>query len=147
MAFAQIGYLSCPVVHLYIDVAGVFGVPCRVLAGVGVPNALKVGGLGARLRGADEKVAAELEVVGDKSWVVALFVVFLDADFGVFNFLCRILPEVEAYATKLFLVFVSVGGKAALIVLVLGKIVGDIGQGLCFSIGTDVIVFHKVGGR
>ena len=45
----QVGNLSRPVVHLDIDVGGVLGVPGRILTGVGVPQALQVGRLGARL--------------------------------------------------------------------------------------------------
>ena len=56
---AEVAYLRDPVVHLGIDVDGVFAVPHgRYFI---VPHALEVCGLSAGLRGADEEVAAVLE--------------------------------------------------------------------------------------
>ena len=59
VALGEIGALGGPVVHLGVDVAGVFGIPRRI-EGI-VPDALQVGGLAACAGRADEQVAAVLE--------------------------------------------------------------------------------------
>ena len=56
----EVGDLRRPVVHLTVDVGGVFGVP--VGEHLVVPDALQGGRLATRLRGADEEVSAKLEV-------------------------------------------------------------------------------------
>ena len=48
VTLGEIGHLGGPVVHLDVDVGGVFGVPGGILAGVGIPYALKIGRLGSR---------------------------------------------------------------------------------------------------
>ena len=49
VALGQVAHLCRPVVHFHVDVGGVFGVPCRILACVGIPDALQVGWLCAWL--------------------------------------------------------------------------------------------------
>lgn len=76
---AEVGRVGGPVVHLGVDVSGVFGIPGGVL--VVVPDALEVGGLGSRARGGDEDISAE--VVGEGSQTgVGFGLVFLFADVG-----------------------------------------------------------------
>ena len=70
LGFSQITYQGRPVVHLGIDVDGVFGIPGGIA--LVVPYALQVGWLSARLRRADEQVAAILEHEGHKGHILAI---------------------------------------------------------------------------
>ena len=69
-ALAEIARLGRPVVHLGVDVDGVFAAPGRVHA-VG-PEALQIGRLPARTRAGEEQVAAKLEVKRRKLRVVSI---------------------------------------------------------------------------
>src|SRR5437588_542356 len=60
MAFGQVANFCRPIVHLGVNVDGVFAVPGRLE--LVVPEALEVGGLAAGPRAGDEQVTAELEV-------------------------------------------------------------------------------------
>jgi hypothetical protein len=61
----EVGPVGEPVVHLGVDVDGVFGAPGRV-DGL-VPDALKVGGEGSGTAARDEHVTAKLEVDGRRA--------------------------------------------------------------------------------
>ena len=148
MALREVGHLSGPVVHLDVDVRGVLRVPCGVLAGVWVPDALQVGGLGAGLRRGDEQVAAKLEVVGNKDRVVTAHrAELLDTCLCVLLLLFGIAAQIEADATELLLIAGGVVSQSSLIGLLLGKIIVEMGQCLGFGIAANVIVAHEVGGR
>ncbi len=62
VTFGEICHLGGPVVHLGVDVDGVFAVPRSI--GFVIPYALEIGGLSARLRGGYEQIAAILEQEG-----------------------------------------------------------------------------------
>ena len=62
------GGLRRPVVHLKIDVGGVFRVPCR--EEFIVPDTLQIGRLSAGLRTANEQITTKLEVSGHEIVVV-----------------------------------------------------------------------------
>ena len=49
VTLAKISHFGGPVIHLDVDVRGVLRVPCRILAGIRIPDALQVGRLCTRL--------------------------------------------------------------------------------------------------
>ena len=69
MKLGEICDLCRPVVHLHIDVGGIFAVPRRVQA-IG-PYTLEIGRLSARLRAAYKEIASELEIKLHKLRVVS----------------------------------------------------------------------------
>ena len=74
VAVGKILYLSAPVVHLGVDVDGVFSAPGR--PHILVPYALQVKGKCSRTGACYHKIAGEIEVEGNK--LVVLCVVFLN---------------------------------------------------------------------
>lgn len=68
MALAQVGDFGRPVIHLGVDVAGVFAVPGGFEAVV--PDALEIGGLAARTAAGDEQVAAILKYERGQAGIV-----------------------------------------------------------------------------
>ena len=102
VTLGEVCHLSRPVVHFHIDVGGILRVPCRILTGVGIPQALQVGRLSARLRRADEQIAAKLEIVGYKHRVVGILVEILDSLLGILVVALGVLAQVEAHTAELF---------------------------------------------
>ena len=68
VALAQARHLGRPVVHLGVDIERPAGAPWRVQNFI--PDPLKVGGLGSRAGGRNEKVAPVLEKKGDERGIV-----------------------------------------------------------------------------
>ena len=100
-AFGKVRNLRGPVIHLRVDVDGVFAAPRRV-HGI-VPDALEIRGLAARTRAGDEQVARELEIQRGELRVVALGEM-RDALVGRQLHGVR-LAQVEFHAAEPFLVF------------------------------------------
>src|SRR6266404_2037465 len=67
--FGQIAGFSGPVVHLRVDVDGVFAAPRRVHAFV--PKALEIRRLAARSRTRDKQVPAKLEIKGRQLRIIS----------------------------------------------------------------------------
>ncbi len=106
MAFCKVGWFGRPVVHLCVDIDGVFAVPRG--KPFAAPQALQVGRLGAGLRTAYEQIASVLEqerrerrvVVGSERCHAHI----CRAD------VCFTIAEVQLYTAELGVVYIPVGG-------------------------------------
>ena len=100
MTFAEVRDFGRPIVHLDVDVGCILAVPCGILSGIGIPYALKVCRLCARLEGAYEQIASELEIKGSETGVVSGGK-FCNAHVGRLDLLRRIAAEVKRHTVKL----------------------------------------------
>ena len=144
-ALGEVAGEGRPVVHLDIDVDGVFRAPGR--GGFFVPNALEVGGLGAGAGGGEEEVASELGVEGGEGGISSGGV---GGDAGVGGE-CGggtggggVFAEGEAHAAEEGLVIGEVGGEEGGVVL--AATVGEVGVGAFLRIGGGVVPGDVAGG-
>ena len=145
VALAQTGELRDPVVHLHVDVRGVFSLPRRVEGFV--PDALEISGLGAGTAAGDQEVAAVVEVEGGEGGIGVergAFAQALDArvggqdrEFG--------LGEIEGGASEKFAVVGHVGCAERGVVA--GGERGEVGGAACGGVGGDVLPGLEAGGR
>ena len=102
MKLGQVHDLGGPVVHLRIDVDGVFAAPGR--PGVRTPDALKVQGQGAGAAATDGQVATEIEIEdGERRILLQIAGIFLGAcqtyvGAGYVCFLCFVVCHTQVYA-------------------------------------------------
>ena len=94
----KVGHLGRPVIHLDIDVGGIFSVPGGTQ--LVVPYSLQVGGLSAGLRAAYQEITAKLEIERGQLGVEILFKL-PHPHVGRFGRL-RVLSQVERNAVEIF---------------------------------------------
>ena len=141
------GWLGWPVVHLGVDVAGVFAVPRRAQALV--PDALQVGGLAAGTARPDQQVTTVLEHQGGQARIVA------GAERGQARVCGRLrgvgLAEVQAHPAEQGLVVGDMlveqllpglaGGPVRILRAALGGVSGDVAEVL--EVGADDQLDHQ----
>ena len=139
LGFSQIAHQRRPIVHLGIDVNGVFRVPGGIQ--LVIPHALQVGRLASRLRRADEQIAPVLHHQGHQVKVGAVegFQALVCGQFGRGR-----RGQTQRNASILLLVFSQVVRQQLS--------VRPVFQGcqrlqvLLRRVSTDVVVIHEVGG-
>ena len=143
MTFCKISNLSRPIIHLHIDIWGIFWIPGRILACIRIPDSLQVGWLCTWLWRGDKKITAKLEVVGCKLRIGCLME-FLDALLCILSLLCGIAVESEVYTVKLLLVHRFMVGKCCSIILSACLVILQISKSRCICIATHIIVLLEV---
>ncbi len=143
MAFCKVSNLCRPVIHLHIDVRGIFGIPGRVLACIRIPYSLQVGWLRTWLRRGNKKITPKLEVVSSKLRI-GRFVKFLDAKFCILSLLYCIALESKVYSVKLILIYSFVVGQCRSIILPTCLVILQIGESCSVCITTHIIVLFEV---
>ena len=138
LRLCEVTHEGRPVVHLGIDVDGVFRIPGRI--DLVVPDTLQIGGLSTRLRGGDEQVTA---ILHHERYHIEVAAVESDEAAVCGQILIPVMRQCQADTVILLLVFLEVTVEDLLIVAVSeGRERHDVLSG---GIAADIVVVHVVG--